>query len=163
VPRTKPRKPTELLKLAGTYRKDRHGNRADIQIPTLPQDTPLPPPPAGLHPKAEAGWFPWLKELAKLKVLANVDFPNLEIGFRHLSQAFYYSDLIEREGMPVFLDDEALERRKILDRLFQEATKTYLKILYEYGNTPSARAALQVPKEEVKNVSPLEVVLEDRR
>lgn len=159
MPRTKPPKPTELLKLQGTYKKYRHANRMDADLDVLPAETLQPPPPDNLHPKASAQWEPWLKGLALKRVLTQADYLTLEIGFRHLSQALYYSDAIAKEGMPDFLDDEALERRKSLDRLFQEASKAYLKVMYEYGSTPAARAALKVPPEPEKDIDPLEVVL----
>lgn len=147
------------MKLEGTFRKDRHADRYDVDLATLPADSVIPPPPDNLHPRARAQWAPWIQALLLKRVLTAADFSTLEIGFRHLSQALYYSDLIASEGMPDFLPDEALERRKQLDRLFQEATRAYLKVMYEYGSTPAARAALKVPPEEDKPIDPLEVVI----
>lgn len=159
MPRTRPAKATSLLKLEGTYRKDRHAARMDADLDVLPAETPQPPPPDNLHPKAAAQWEPWLKGLALKRVLTQADYSTLEIGFRHLSQALYYSDRIAAEGMPDFLSDDDLDRRKQLDKLFQEASKAFLKVMYEYGSTPAARAALKVPPEPEKDIDPLEVVL----
>lgn len=159
MPRTRPPKPTELLRLSGTFRKDRHENRMDADIATIPQDAPLPAPPENLHPRALAQWEPWLRGLILKRVLTDADFSTLEIGFRHLSQALYYSDQIAKEGMPDFLTDDALDRRKALDKLFQESSTAFLKVMYEYGSTPAARAALKVPPEPEKDLDPLEVVI----
>lgn len=159
MPRTRPPKPTELLKLSGTLRKDRHASRFDADIDTLPPESLFPPAPADLHPRAASLWDPWIKGLLLKRVLTLADFSTLEIGFRHLSQALYYSDRIAAEGMPDFLSDDDLERRKQLDKLFQEASKAFLKVMYEYGSTPAARAALKVPAEPEKDIDPLEVVL----
>lgn len=159
MPRTRPPKPTELLKLSGTLRKDRHASRFDADIDTLPPESSFPPAPADLHPRAALQWEPWIKGLLLKRVLTPADFSTLEIGFRHLSQALYYSDRIAAEGMPDFLSDDALDRRKTLDKLFQEATRAYMKVMYEYGSTPAARAALKVPPEPEKDLDPLEVVI----
>jgi phage terminase small subunit len=159
MPRTRPPKPTELLKLSGTLRKDRHASRFDADLDTLPPESSFPLAPNNLHPRAASLWEPWIKGLLLKRVLTLADFSTLEIGFRLLSQALYYSDRIAAEGMPDFLDDDALERRKALDKLFQEATKAYLKVMYEYGSTPAARAALKVPPEPEKDLDPLEVVI----
>ena len=159
MPRTKPSKPTEVLKLQGTFKKSRHANRFDADLDTLPPESAFPPAPDGLHPRAAAQWEPWIKALLLKRVLTPADFSTLELGFRLLSQSLYYSDQVAAEGMPDYLDDDALERRKALDKLLQESVKAYLKVMYEYGSTPAARAALKVPPEPERDIDPLEVVL----
>ncbi len=159
MPRTKPSRPTSLLKLDGSFRKDRHGNRMDADLATLPPDFSFPPAPDGLHPRVSEQWGPWIKALLLKRVLTPADFSTLEIGFRHLSEAMYYSDMIAAEGMPESLNAESLQRRGYINRLFQESTKSYLKVMYEYGSTPAARAALKVPAGNERDIDPLEVVL----
>lgn len=159
MPRTKPPRPTSLLKLDGSFREDRHGSRMDADLATLPPDYPFPPAPKGLHRRVSDQWEPWIKALLLKRVLTPADFSTLEIGFRHLSEAMYYSDMIAAEGLPETLNAESLQRRGFINRLFQESTKAYLKVMYEYGSTPAARAALKVPSRDEKDIDPLEVVL----
>ena len=160
----RPPKPTEVLKLQGTFRKDRHGLRFDNDLTTLPTDFVLPPAPENLHPKAAALWTPWLEGLLVKHVLTEIDFAALELGFTHLSQALKYADMLRSYGTTDHLDDDTLERVKRLERLFAQSSKCFLEIMSEYGCTPAARAALKVPEpDNGQALDPLEIVLADSR
>jgi phage terminase small subunit len=160
----RPPKPTQVLKLQGTYRKSRHGNRLDSDLRTLPTDFVIPEPPEGLHPKAKALWEPWIEGLLVKHVLTEVDFPTIEIGFVHLSQALRYGDMIRSFHTADSLSNDDMEYLKRLEHLFAQSSKCFLEIMSEYGNTPAARAALKVPEpDNGQALDPLEIVLADSR
>ncbi len=67
MPRGRKAKPTNLMKLTGAFREDRHGGRFDAQT-EIPTD--LPPCPDWIRPEAREHWEEVGAMLAGLNVMA---------------------------------------------------------------------------------------------
>ena len=63
--------PIEILKLKGTYRKDRHGGTPQPKVKA-------PPCPAGLCPDGKKVWRNLTKHLLSMRLISEVDWPQLE-------------------------------------------------------------------------------------
>ena len=88
MPAGRPRKPTEQLKLSGTYRKDRHEKNIDTSLVTL-LDVPqieLVPPESIVDPYCRDHYKYHINLLIKLKIFTVSDLTELDILYHTLQQ-----------------------------------------------------------------------------
>jgi len=133
MPRTgRPAKPLTELKLAGSFREDRHGHRADaIDPPTVA----LPEPPTWMRETARGYW----PELGSMLVARKLMSPIYATAL-----AAFCDALADWVDLGKFTEDEATNpqwwtlKAKAWDRV--------MKSCREFGLTPSAIGSIKAPK-----------------
>lgn len=135
----RPPKPTETLKLTGTYNKARYGDRLDLQAPTE-----LPPPPTDLGLAQKEHWVWITTELDKQGILASTDLSALRCYVNA------YIEYVECEQYYVkYGHAKALLEGKI--DAMHKASDTLLKWTDRLGLSPVARARIHIQKKAEKS------------
>ena len=133
----RPRKPTALKQLAGTYRADR-----------APRDEPKPSPlahdapPITLEREGAELWRDMVDELRRLGLLTSVDRAALAAycaAFQRIAEA---RRGMKRTGGPVVKDASGALRMNPWVRIEKAATETLTRIATEFGFTPASRPRL---------------------
>lgn len=140
MPAGRPPKPTALHKLHGTYRDDRHGERADSEGELF---TGVPDKPHDLGPDADLLWDSVVGQLKTAKVVAEIDGASLEAMCRWWGR---YRELMRRVSETDF-DDEVCETLELRAR---RAWLAFDRISSRFGMTPADRAKLKSAKPEEK-------------
>jgi P27 family predicted phage terminase small subunit len=163
------RKPSQLKKLKGTYRKTREVKNE----PEPPQVGGWLEPPSELGPHGSKKWYELFPLLTTTGIMTVADLSTFEL----LCKNYQLMNEIEY-ALTHYTDEEGVEReRKITDYLrtvnsqtaylwksYRESMDTYRRCLQEFGMTPVARArveAVEKPKkseEEVKGENLLKMV-----
>ncbi len=130
-----PRKPTELLKLHGTYREDRHATRGDQQAPAAPLTKPK-----GLSATASQLWDQIVREYQARNLLGEIDQAVLQSCCEMWS--FYRAAAKRAAKEPTNKD-----ARLAVTQYFAAFNRAAL----QFGLTPAARANMQI---EVKQTAP---------
>ena len=120
------RKPTAKLKLHGTFRSDRHGERA-----TEPQPAGEPKKPKGLGKLASQHWDAIVPELIKTGVAKSCDTPALE------SMCLWWQD------MQALRHDTEMDGPQRL-RLLAAAQRAWNDLAFRFGLTPTDRAKISI-------------------
>lgn len=138
--RGRPRKPTELKLLDGSFRADRDGAAASV---VLAEGTPVKP---GRLPKqVSAVWDEIVPEILKLGIARTVD----ATGLGKLCSALARSRTYERIVWRAHLDSAAHYRAAILLKM---ANKEYDTLAAHFGLTPATRARLRLEKPKATGV-----------
>ena len=124
----RPRKPTRILKLAGTFRKDRHGDRFDSQI-----DPEVPNAPEWLTGEGLAEWDRLTGHIQYRRALAPIDRGALAT---YCTMWANHVECVKAGGLPS-----------------SGLIATMLSVGGKLGLNPVDRAKLQVPSAE-KTKSP---------
>ena len=136
--RGRPPKPTETLKIQGTYKDCRHANRLDLQVLTE-----LPPPPSDLGPAQKEHWVWITTELNKQGILVSTDLSALRCYVNA------YIEYVECEQYYVkYGHTKALLEGKI--DAMHKASDTLLKWTDRLGLSPVARARIHIQKKAEK-------------
>lgn len=144
MPAGRPPKPTALHKLHGTYREDRHGERADSEEELF---TGIPDKPHDLGPDADLLWDHVIGQLKAAKVVTGIDSASLEAMCRWWGR---YKEL-DRRIVKESHDDDLCETLELRAR---RSWLAFDRISSRFGMTPADRAKLKTaPPEE--RVNPL--------
>ncbi len=149
-----PRKPTELKKLEGTYRKDR-----EVQNPIKTTIALSLSEPSELNEWGLNLWRVIVEEFLPLGVVAKVDTGSLLMLCNEFGTYCEADDLIKAQGLEVeeevfSKDGDFLKMKKVPNPMLKirnDAFKNYNSMCSKFGITPSDRASLNAPKQETKN------------
>jgi len=152
----RPRKPTALLELQGTFRKDRHSNNSDGFISNVSPSPIKIDPPSTLTDKYVIDYWNYhINFLINLNIIQMSDIPELEI---------MYSALQKARALQVELDK--LSKKGIIENIdiYEQLSKLYLKyvarfsqLASQYYISPNSRAKLtldQLNIEKIKTENP---------
>jgi len=160
--RGRPRAPTALLKLHGTFETCQHGDRIDSQLPVLNAITIEPPDT--LTPLATQRWNTVIPALLNAKIVAQQDIPMLEEAFILMGEYFDALEEINKIKKKKKLTDVDFKKRMKVNAWMIRSITACNSILCRFGVGPSERAkltALAIPTEEKEAIDPLAVVLEE--
>jgi len=148
----RPKKPTELHKLEGTYRADR----------SLPNEfTPdqldlIPAPPGNKEIGFEAIWQTTCENLKEVRMLSKVDLVTIET-YCNAVLMFRKSCEELKKGYTVIVKNtrgEDYENISPWVRIQSEANKVIMNISREFGFTPASRT--KIPQQPKKIENPFE-------
>lgn len=141
--RGRPRKPTRLKVLHGTFRPDR-----------APKNEPNPEPavpacPSWLHPEAKREWRRVVKEFEKLGMLTQLDRATL-VGYCSAYATVWEAErAIQKHGMVQYTETGyAAQRPEVGIR--NTALKEMRAFASELGMSPASRSRINVPAETPK-------------
>lgn len=142
MPAGRPRKPVELKKLEGTFRKDRDSKDEGTQIALtqshfLLERKSLPCPKSITDDYVKKAWRILAKRELSIHRLADIDIPHMEQMFLVLQRLRkVYAELLESEA------DENEERTEKLEKRWLNLVDKYSNMAKSYDITPAARAKL---------------------
>lgn len=156
----KPRATTELLKLNGGYRPDRHSNRGDSKAIALSNDTILEPP-STYSAKAKKCWETIVPNLINQRILAEEDLPSLDMMFNAFEEYEKAKAAIKKFDKlhPDLVDKETIDNRKKLNTWMTQSITEFNKIAARFGIMPTERVRIQNTVESDKPLDPLDVLL----
>ncbi|PCJ18014.1 MAG: phage terminase small subunit P27 family [Candidatus Cloacimonadota bacterium] len=134
------KKPTNLKKLEGTYRKDR-ANDAEPQ-----PDIVIPKCPKILGREGKKEWKKITKHLESLQLISNLDETALMLYCRAYENYIQAEQNINQEGN-IATSEKGVSYISTNAQLSAMYFKQMKTILVEFGMTPSARAKVQVQKQ----------------
>lgn len=142
-------KSTELLQKQGTFRPDRHGDRVDVEIPLKKEASDW------LSEDEKEVWVKWHEFLQKNDILKETD----EVAFGLLCKVFVRVQTLSEEMtspddyVSTHISDVGAEvtRKNPKYEIMADSEKTLLRILTEFGMTPSSRAKVKTAIQEKKN------------
>lgn len=145
----RPPKSTNLLIKQGTYRKDRHGDRADIHSNALAQS---PKHPDNLNDVGMHLWYLVCEESIAMGTMAAIDMVSLQAAcvfymqFKELEEIVAEKGLMitiqDKHGNPIILENPA-------SKAMRATWDSCSRILAHFGFTPASRAKLKItPKQE---------------
>jgi P27 family predicted phage terminase small subunit len=145
-----PRKPTELKKLEGTYRKDR-----EVQNPIKTTIALTLQEPTELNEWGLSLWRVIIEEFLPLGVVAKVDTGSLLMLCNEFGTYCEADDLIKAQGLEVdedvySKDGDLIKTKKVPNPMLKvrnDAYKNYNSMCSKFGITPSDRAGLNAPRE----------------
>lgn len=140
MPAGRPRKPTEQLKLSGTYRKDRHENNADTLIAdmlTIPQV--IQPPDTIIDSYCQEHYKYHINLLVKLKILTASDLPEIELLYTTLQQCRQVREQLAMMNMT----SDTFEYIA-LSKLLLKLSDYFSKVAQKYYISPTSRARIQL-------------------
>lgn len=138
----RPRKPTEQLKLAGTYRADRHSKNADTVIKdVLEVPGELVPPNTITDTYCIEHYKYHTNLLINLKILTASDLPEIEMLYLTLQQYRQVQKKISELDM--ILDMEAYTQ---LTKIALRLSNYFSTIAQKYYISPTSRTKLQIDR-----------------
>lgn len=129
-----PKKNSDLLKLEGAYRKDRHSNRDEAAITTLLANPPAPPATLKTDHARDA-WNTCIPPLVYTHRIAPEDMPIIETAFRALDGA-------ERYETAILLMEPDDHRVSIYASLVKNYRQQFVDIMRRFGATSQDRLTL---------------------
>lgn len=130
------RKPTNLKKLEGTFRKDRALKE--------PKPAPVAPKrPAWLSSQAKKVWNELAPKLERVGCLTKVDGETLALLCTHYAVAKQAAEILKQEGL-VDHDERGLARKHPMLQVLRDNSAAYLKYCQEFGLSPKARGRIDV-------------------
>lgn len=134
----RPRKPTHLKVLQGTYRPDR-----------APKNEPMPDPetpscPSWLHPEAKREWRRLVPHLEKLGLLTRVDRAALAAYCQLYARWWEAEREIRVHGMVQYTETGYATQRPEVG-IANQALKQLKVYLAEFGLSPAARTRIDAP------------------
>lgn len=129
-----PKKNAAMLKLQGTYRKDRHENRDEALITTILQDTPQVPKTIKTEYAREV-WKIQVETLVRTSRVGVEDIPILEIAFRFLDEAEEFRK--EMKGLPL-----SSKRYEYFSNMAKNRAMQYFEIMKRFGCTSQDRLTM---------------------
>lgn len=142
--------PTASKRLAGT-RKD----RINTAEPVISEG--LPVAPDSLHPDAAKHWSTVVAIFAEMEILSPSDGPALELYCSTYGTWLEATKTLAKEKLLIKTPSGILRAHPAL-KIQQESARDLLRILAEFGGTPSSRSRLRIVKE-TKQVDPLDEFL----
>ena len=140
----RPRKPTALHKLQGTYRPREHGSRNEPEVPDAKATLPRW---AGLEGEAEKCYRRLAPMLSSMRVLTEADVAALVQLARRYGEYMHAAELVEESGTTYTSQGrEGIQIKPhpnvaIRDRAWQD----FQRGLAEFGLTPSSRSKIAAP------------------
>jgi phage terminase small subunit len=137
----RPRKPVELKKLEGTFRKDRDGERDNVQL-TLNKTTmllhkkSLPCPRSITDDYVIKYWRDLTKALLSIHVLSGADLPQIEMMCKILERIRKVQRDLDT------LDSDDLETEEILEKRYLNLVTRFDVLASKYYVSPQARSKL---------------------
>jgi len=145
MPAGRPKKPTELKKLEGTYRKDRDSGQVQSADVAIAKTSVIVAPdekisvPKSIHTKAGKKFYKQVIEnLRTLHVLSKVDINQIETMARYLER-IHEIDAKIRET-----DIEEMETYQYYSTLYDKVTKRFDDLAAKFYITPAARVQLKL-------------------
>lgn len=136
MPRGRKRKPRALLKLAGTYREDRHGGDGDLPTVKAPRC------PAWLGRQGRTEWRRLTGLLGGHAILTAADLTALGLYCQALHEYHEAREAVEQEGSLVTVHGQVVPNPHT--KLRDAAWARVVKLATEFGLTPAARARLDI-------------------
>lgn len=135
----RPRKPTELKKAQGTFRKDRENqNRPEFKLITAVPDCPR----YLTTPQSNAIWQDITSALIELGILQEVDLGMLAAYAQELGIYFWYQEDLDKKGRTYMSGQKLLPRPQV--KIAQDALKNAQSIAARFGFTPADREKINV-------------------
>lgn len=155
-----PPKPSELQKRQGTYRPDRR--RGEIEPPKE-----MPKPPTWLSKRGRKCWreiAPWLHQNG---LLTRLDQTALALLCEPLADYLAAREIVDEAAAEkgtrfVTTTDKGNIIQHPAVGVMNKAWEKVVKLLREFGMTPSARAAIHVDAEQEAENDPLTAILRER-
>lgn len=141
MPAGRPAKPTRLHLLDGTFRKDRHAERADAE-PQLDQLAKLPKCPGFLRGAGRAEWKRVGQELLDKRVLASADMAAFAGYCASLERAVEAEEVLREQGYTLETP-QGFEQARPEVSIARQAWAEVRKFAQEFGITPSARTRVR--------------------
>jgi hypothetical protein len=138
MPAGRPRKPTEQLKLSGTYRADRHGNNADACIAdTLAVPVEVEPPDSIIDSYCREHYKYHINLLIRLKILTLSDIPEIELLYQTLQQLRRIRERLNAMDIdtPGYI---------ALSELLLKLSNYFSKVAQKYYISPTSRTRIQL-------------------
>lgn len=137
----RPRKPVELKKLEGTFRKDRDGERDNVQLTLnkttmLLQKKSLPCPRSITDDYVIKYWRDLTKALLSIHVLSGADLPQIEMMCKILERIRKVQRDLDT------LDSDDLETEEILEKRYLNLVTRFDALASKYYVSPQARSKL---------------------
>jgi P27 family predicted phage terminase small subunit len=146
----RPKKPTQLKLIQGTFRKDRNSENE----PEPEKVIEIPKPPSYLTKYAKKLWKVLTAELIEQEILTKVDIPALEACCEAYGRAAH-----EAVFRPRDLETGKLMKRTLAEYMkgrnsqtmpeytaMTKAFNTFKTYLIEFGLTPASRGRINIPK-----------------
>jgi P27 family predicted phage terminase small subunit len=148
------RKPDEIKKLEGTFRKDR-----EVKNPIKPIIPLTLTEPTELNEWAKSLWRSIVDEYLPIGILTNVDVGSLLILCNEYGTYCEADDLIKAQGLEVeenvySKDGDLIGTKKVPNQMLKvrnDAFKNYNSMCSKFGITPSDRARLSAPVKNEQN------------
>lgn len=137
-------KPTKLLMLQGTNRKDRHGDGRKGE-PAVTGDGSLPPPPAGLKESVQEAWLE-LGESLQFKIFSREDVTAFRTFATMWARWKELSDFIDENGIS---SESEMKDGRVVQKISPEASMwsdlngKLLQYFARFGMTPSDRTRVR--------------------
>lgn len=133
------RKPTPnvLLKLRGTYRKDFHGDRVEVEPGT-------PNCPSWVGDKGKAEWKRLVRLFKQQGILTHLDRGPLAMHCHAFDVFMEAREMVERQGLVI--EGAACPIQNPAVRIMNQAWADYMKSGQEFGLTPVSRCKVSAGK-----------------
>lgn len=142
MPGGRPPKPTAVLRLTGTYRKDRHARRGKEPQPSKPAR--VPPPPVYLDDVGKQEWSRVARELHGLGLLTVLDMASLAGYCASFARARAAEETLKAKGT-TYCTPQGIEMPRPEVAIAKNAWTEVRKFGAEFGLTPSARVRVKAP------------------
>ena len=140
--------PTTILKLRGTYRKDRHGNSIEL-------DPAIPICPYFLSNRAKITWRQVVKRLTTAGILTELDGNALARYCDAFVRWREAADWLEKKGTVYTTKYETGKTKGIRQfpqvAQYHQFGQTLLRLEQEFGMTPSSRSRISAPTDNGQN------------
>lgn len=134
----RPRKPTRLKLLEGTYRPDRAPRNEPMPAPAVPE------PPEDLDPEARAEWDRIVPHLAALGLLSHLDRAALAAYCQLYARWWEAERAIREHGLTQVTESGYVAQRPEVG-IANTALTQMRRYLVEFGLTPAARSRIDAP------------------
>jgi len=151
----RPTKSDAELKASGTFRADRHKNRAKAEI------IDHLPPPEHFDEEHQMKWEEVCGHLRAFDILANQDVDSIkQYVMAVILQRKAWDDIIER-GQTIVIQTEKGENERVNPswRVYCDCDKIIKPLREQFGFTPRSRQGIQVKPKETKKADPLAAIL----
>ncbi len=150
----RPPKPTEQLKLEGTYRKDRHEKRATNSAlePLLAVECP-----EDITGKAREVWLMQAQMLCELKRINTLNLPIFEQAMRAYKRAIECQTSIDEAGGMASYSAQMTPGQADLSIRERQFRKDYTDLIDTFGVTPVGAAKVSTPAQD-KDALDLEAI-----
>ena len=126
--------PNAVLKMRGSYRKDQHGDRVEV-------DPSIPSCPSWVGAKGKAEWRRLIAIFRKSNILTQLDRGPLAMHC-HAYQVFLDArEDVERDGLIATGANGPIQNPAV--RIMNQAWSDYMKSAGEFGFTPVSRCRVQ--------------------
>lgn len=138
--RGRPRKPTAIKILDGTFREDRHGSEPNVDALKK-----LPNPPSSLGKEGKSRWKIEGAKMMDKGILAETDLPALEVYCSAWDEVRHCEKVLAEQGEYFFRDNGTMSAHPAIRRKgeAQDRIRAYQR---EFGMTPSSRTGVKVEK-----------------